>query len=973
MAVSGPIKELRPAVIASDQLVETRSGNAGVVLAAIFALALAVRLAFNLWLPHINNFAACDAYEYIQNAHALIGLAQSPATFWQDCLACLAGTASVAAAQHVSQVLASMKGFAISGPIFPAYLAVSLVLSGAASLPDYAAWPHLLVGQSIMSAAMCVFIALAGFNCFGRRAGIAAGLLAALYPGFIVNSGRLYSESFACVLLSALIWMVTRSFRKGANTLPVVFLTGVLSASLQLSRSVMAVVSLAMLPLTVISQKKGPISRAFISNSLIAVLVFAVGFCVPALPWLGFQKLAFGGGGLVVDRVGRYNFFVGNNIDTGGWLSYPYPDGRGVESRSFGTLFKEAVSKSPQRWIKLLLDKPARLFKFPWNDFKTAVGPVNHEGQVIFHQLLLLCGALGVVFCTFCRRGFDFPPVERSVIYARSFVVALFLFHCIYFFFITVPRYNLTAMPELIVFAGAGFVALVDMIRSSATRARALSLVAAIIGLAALLWLPLVPLSCAVFPGIAPVATLWIVAALKVIALIGVTVSVLSLAPDSGAVIAWRWQTVTLAALLAPLLCFPIRANGRWYEWSADLDFSHAPLRQTLNVPIHNGAVSRGDVYVMFDASGVRQFADGLSLRVNGISLNDQPVIAGMSLAESFDRAMEIFPGVYQREGERQWDMLTASAGLANSDLRQWCLVLVPQELVTAACARAIETGSQVMHLEVELSNSASDPFTVFGAYKQNDRERTVPSVDLYSWEKCFYGVENARGLTDTRFETKISSAGVNWSDTDLAPLAAGRQSGACNFAVLLAPGPVSASSTLLDDRRLENENQRLESNSHTRLISSSPLQSAELDAGKGNLHDIKISAPALGKGSGLMLVRLRGKIHSSDEDVTGAVVVGASFAGHGGSKSAVYKSAWTPRALRSGRHGRDFEVVVPLPTQLKEGTSVSLGVTLSCAAPEFGLKNVYRPVEGTVRFEDMRLDVFELAQNPLGLGHMVY
>lgn len=956
MAVAIATKEALSADVGADGRRDP-AGIAVSVLVLIFSVALLLRLSFNLWMPHINNFAACDAYEYIQNAHALVSLVQCPAAFWGDCIACLTGNGSAAAVQNVDRVLSGMKDFAISGPVFPSYLALSMALSGSTALPDYASWPHLLVGQSIMSAGMCVFIALIGFYCFGRRAGIAAGVIAAFYPGFIVNSGRLYSESFACVLLSALIWLVARSFRNGGNALPVVFLSGAMSGALQLTRSVMAVLTLAMVPLTVITRKKGRISRAFVANSAIALLVFGIGFCVPALPWLGFQKLAFGGGGLVVDRVGRYNFFVGNNVDIGGWLSYPYPDGRGVESRSFPQLFKEAVSKSPERWVKLFIDKPARLFKFPWNDFKTPIGPVNHTGQVVFHQVLLLCGALGVIFCTLCRIGSDAPVIDRARIYARLFVMALFAFHCIYFFFITVPRYNLTAMPEVIVFAGAGLVAAFELLRSAATRSKAISFVVSLVALSVLLWLPLVPLSAAVFPGITPVATLWIVAVLKALTLFAVTVAALALLPNSGSVKAARWQTIVLAVLVAPALCFPARANGRWYEWSANLDFSQAPLRQVLSIPIHDGRLVRGDVYVMFDSAGVRQFADGLSVRVNGISLTEQPVIPGMSLAESFERVLEVSPGVYQREGERQWDMLAAAAGLGNSDLRQWCLVLVPQELVTAACRRAMETGSQNMQLEVELGNSADHPLTVFGSYKQNNRDRIIPSVDVYSWEKCFYGVENVEGFTDTRYETKLSASSINWCDTDLSPSTVGRQTGAVNVAVLVAPMSVGVSE---------------QSTFHTRMILSSPLASADLDAKRGNVCDVKLSAPATGKGHGLVLVRLRGKIRSSDENVTGAVAIAGKFAGKDAASS-VYKSAWTPRVLKSGAGGRDFEVVVPLPLQLKEQALAGLGVMLSCADPEFGYKNVYHALEGTVSFEDLRLDVFELAESPLGLGHVVY
>ena len=117
---------------------------------------------------------------------------------------------------------------------------------------------------------------------------------------------------------------------------------------------------------------------------MVGLVGLAIGFACVALPWLAFQKVAFGDASLIVDRVGHYNFFVGNNTDTQGWLSVPYPDGRGIEEKPLhGISGEEAYQRNPSHWWSLLpVDKPLRLFQFPWNDYRTPIDRLGFKGQV---------------------------------------------------------------------------------------------------------------------------------------------------------------------------------------------------------------------------------------------------------------------------------------------------------------------------------------------------------------------------------------------------------------------------------------------------------------------------------------------------------------------------------------------------------------------------------------------------------------
>ncbi len=159
---------------------------------------------------------------------------------------------------------------------------------------------------------------------------------------------------------------------------------------------------------------------------------------------------------LAVDRVGHYNLFVGTNTEIQGFLSYPYPDGRGIEEKSFPALLKEAFVRSPSRFIRLILDKPVRLLKCPWNDFRTPIGPFDYKAQIALHQAILLMAIIGILLAGVLSPGQDktaeLGGLDKNKVWGRATLFLVFALNLPYLAFITVPRYNLTAMPFLIIF-----------------------------------------------------------------------------------------------------------------------------------------------------------------------------------------------------------------------------------------------------------------------------------------------------------------------------------------------------------------------------------------------------------------------------------------------------------------------------------------------------------------------------------------
>lgn len=996
-------------------------------LSTLFILALVVRLIYNYFLPHSNNFASCDAFEYIQNAQLILNLPNMPASFWTDAQSCLLANASPAQWESVKQALLPMKDFYISGPVFPAFLALTVLICGGAASPITNQWQILLSGNIFVSALTCVFIALSAREVFDRNTARIAGAISILYPAFIVNSGRLYSETLATCLLSAISYLTLRGFRQGGNSALLVFLTGFLAAALQLSRSIMVALSLALLPITILQQgfarsrsaitkspgagsadsskpaesdltdsisgegrsveaadsftgKRSLLRR--VARGSLFLLPFALGFMLVAAPWLGFQKLAFGGGGLVVDRVGRYNFFIGNNVETQGWLSYPYPDGRGVESRSFGDLASTAIKANPGKWMRLMLDKPLRLFKFPWNDFRTEIGPISFSLQVLFHELMVLFALFGIVCAAVT--GFAWPP-ERRQLLGRTFLLGLLAFHCVYFLFITVPRYNLTAIPELIVFAAAGLSLLVSLFKPPSVESQSRMRFWAVGAFASLILL-FVVLQTNLMAFAIPFAEMihagneaqlaWVLQAagrLSALALVAFSLFKVIAFLNGNKLIA-RAMLVFLLIPSILLLTLPNRADGRWTEWQKHLRPGES-AKQTIFMPIaelkngSNGIGSRG-LFLLVDTDVVKQKSDGFCVLVNGTKL-DGPVLPSMCFAEGFERFLEISPAHFEREGEHMWDSLGYSANRGNVDQRQWAMLPLSAELVEKTIADAQGRRSTNCQFDIEVKNENAVPskeqrpnlgqqIALFGNYQTGQNECTFPSVSNYSWEKAFYGVENPEGMTDTRYDIKVLRSNRATQSQDLSS-DPGVQNGALNMLLLLGPptplakpGAIAVVST----------------------SAASVLRSLNLKMDKLQSEESwKASCNIAGLGcndSDLLVAHLRGRTRVRDGRAVPRVSGSAGYKKEDGTVF-VYDSPWTPLRIDASKDWREFEIVFPVKPILNgrhvEELSISLGQTVD--GPSYS--NVPLNVDGKAEFSELKLDILRLGTNPIGLGHKVF
>lgn len=704
--------------------------------AAIFLFALLIRIGFNFQGEHINAFSSADAAEYLRYATAISKLNFFAPNFTPE-----------------------WKEFVISGPTYPfALWLFDVVVQFLTTFkvepfnPLNSTTP--LIFQSIVSALTCAFIYGSTERLFNRPAAVAAAVISIFYPGFIVNTGRLYSETFATFLECAcfmLFAMTVKPENTKRSWLPP-FLLGICLVSLQLTRSAMLLFTGATFVFVLVS--------AFINKQngtnakLIPVLSLACGLVLSITPWLVFQNQAFHKTSLVVDRVGQYNLFIGTNTSIQGFLSYPYPDGRGIENKSFGTLIKEAYKTSPNAFLRLMMDKPARLYKFPWNDYRAPILFFDTPWQIAYHQWLLLLAILGLPL------GFMLCTKGEGL--GRLYLLMAFAINLPYLAFITVPRYNLAAIPVLIIFAGLAITALAKLLSQNSRWAK----VALLSGVFLLIYLRddvtgLGFFASSTIPGVTllsvqpqePIQKGIIAAVAALVMFVGMFKLLIEQKSGKTALA----LTCLSALAVLPLVAIPQRANGRYGENIITID---APQEIVLKGQIAATGAARSGLIVdgkrsdtcecenwlLIDGDRGELLKDGVTIKINGIE-QKSPLIPGLAVIDDWHYLKVRNDGFAYLECAYIFDCMTQAQGKTNLDVRQWFYLPLAPDLIKPG---------QPFQVEIikKASGNAANPLSLFAARNQHGKV-LKPTQNKYSWEKAFYGVENDRGLTDSRYDEK--------------------------------------------------------------------------------------------------------------------------------------------------------------------------------------------------------------------------
>lgn len=416
-----------------------RDGGFGRIALAVFGLALAVRLV-HVWQLRAAPFfdlTMGDAQSYHAWATAIAGGDWlGGETFYQ-------------------------------APLYPYFLGLVYTLFGPSPLA-------VRLCQIVLGAAACGLLAMAGRRLFSKEAGIAAGVMLAVYAPAIFFDGLVQKTSLGlfllCLLLALLARLVTEPGRPRAWLWP-----GVVLGALVLTRENALVFAAVLLGWLVVSRDAG-------RRHLARAGALTLGLALVLVP-VAARNRAVGGEFLLTTAQLGPNFHIGNNPDADGTYR-PLVPGRGdprferrdatqIAERELGTTLTpgqvsrywtarslEYIRTQPGDWLRLtgrkvllvlnrseVADTEDQLSHADWSL------PLRLAGHVWHFGLLAPVGVAGICL-TWGRRRRLRPFHLMLAAYAASVVA-----------FAVMGRYRHPLAPLLMLFAAAAAAAVRELAR----------------------------------------------------------------------------------------------------------------------------------------------------------------------------------------------------------------------------------------------------------------------------------------------------------------------------------------------------------------------------------------------------------------------------------------------------------------------------------------------------------------------------
>lgn len=918
----------------------------------LFAIALLLRLWFCFFQSHINAYAAFDAVGYINSAKAIFELNTLPASFAKECLATLTGSASPALASAVHNKLAGLQPLMLAGPSYPIFLVLSNVLTLSPYNP--ADWIKPVAAQCMISAVTVVFVAAIGRQLFDRKTGVMAGAIAAVYPPFIINCGRACTETFAAFLLcmfSFIFLYIAQTHLRGEsdkkaplrefrNIVLAAILLGILAACLELARTVLLLLTGIALVMLVF-RLKGKLRIA-------AVASFLVGFALVIVPWFAAQQLIVGRASLVVDRVSRLNYGLGNQVVTQGWTGFPIHF-KPIMDRTVNVQTLTLLSENPGGYFWLLQDKLPRLMKCGWNDFKTWLGLFSPPAQDVLHQFIIAFALAGIILSLDgTEQG---SSTWRGRVTGIIYMLVVLAAHLPYMFFITVGRYNLTAMPFLIVYGAWGLRRLRRLGNWSAGSSDVLELAYPSVYLLFVIFVLVDPTGMLLNAfGEREAAEVGIIITIGIksfffLCVVGLTYALIN-RTQSGFYSRSLSNLILcgLAILTFSSICLPVRAHGRWYERANTLSKQGEGITfELLTPPAVAKAARSGNAYLMIDAEGLDGINNGLSIAIDGQTL-EGPYLPGLSLIDDQNH-FERRDNQLTRVAECIFESFSNVISLSNNDVRQWFLVAIPKENTEKLLPGAKLSDASKRSMRITIKRTQPGRTRLFKALLRDDGEVIVPEWQYYSWDKAFYGVERRGNICDPRTDRKLET----------------RKGDAGHYIRLLIPAP--------DDAKLQPA-QKL-SFHEVHEVNVEPKASLTNQTFKTiNMSPLPNYAPG-----DRWLVRISGRYKTSGKNLPPGVELISKSQDNNQEYS--YNAPWAPRILKPSSEWHNFDVACPISPQAFPGKMTKLEARLHVVSPV--LNDLIHPVEGdeivssSCLFENVRIEIDSLPTLPFSDKHAVY
>jgi tetratricopeptide (TPR) repeat protein/4-amino-4-deoxy-L-arabinose transferase-like glycosyltransferase len=356
-------------------------------------------------------------------------------------------------------------------PLYPYFLGAIYSIAGR----------HLLVVricQAIVGSVSCTLLGLSGWRFFSRPAGLAAGLMLALYAPAIFFDSLMQKSLLDVFFICLMLWLLSGLLDQHPKTHRPWFFLGLALGGLSLTRENALIFAVVILLWIVIR------GRRFGTEHLLAPGVFVLGLAIVLVPVAMRNRIVGGEFHLTTAQFGP-NFYIGNNPDANGAYN-PLREGRGsaVYEREDATRLAEYaagrhltpaevssywtdrslafIRTQPAAWLKLLGTK----FQLLWN----ATEMMDTESQQRYADWstpVRLAGTFGHfgVLVPLALFGIAVTWPQRSRLWVLHGMIAAYALSVLMFY--VFARYRYPLVPFLVLFAAAGITAAVRFVRTT--------------------------------------------------------------------------------------------------------------------------------------------------------------------------------------------------------------------------------------------------------------------------------------------------------------------------------------------------------------------------------------------------------------------------------------------------------------------------------------------------------------------------
>lgn len=333
------------------------------------------------------------------------------------------------------------------GPILSTFLAGIFTIIG--HPPESGDWKVFVTIQCFIHALTASLI-VALVRQFSLSIGWAtfAGLAFAVYPGGVIASGRVMTETLSCLLCTAYLILLLATTRR-AVWAPLCGLVGGLAWTMKVVLIPPVIAGLLFLGGL---RKLKPLSIAIIVAGIVLVVS----------PWAYFSKNYLQRTMITTERASVHNAYIGWDTETDGFqASFPTPKERMLLDCDPVSVIWGQVLSDPAGCTLLTLEKFARYYGLPFNDFRHKCYGISSLALINIHLFYLFLGGLGIIM--YAAGGFK-RLSRDSRLACNLTLIVLFFMQC-YFLFEANTRYGYTSFPILAAFAAFGIWFARDLVR----------------------------------------------------------------------------------------------------------------------------------------------------------------------------------------------------------------------------------------------------------------------------------------------------------------------------------------------------------------------------------------------------------------------------------------------------------------------------------------------------------------------------